>query len=66
MPVIYLFCFLISADPLPLKDIARRVIRRQLGRNRLHLIESKLQIPDVLKKYLLYKDQVHNIMWRPT
>ncbi|UXI15468.1 elongation of very long chain fatty acids protein [Sarcoptes scabiei] len=55
----------LNPEPLPLKDIARRVIRKQMGRHRLHLIETNLELPMVLKNYLLYKDQVFNMMWKP-
>lgn len=55
----------LNPEPLPLKDITRRVIRRQMGRHRLHLIETSLPLPLALKNYLLYRDQVFNMMWKP-
>ncbi|KAJ6219708.1 hypothetical protein RDWZM_005520 [Blomia tropicalis] len=55
----------LKPEPSPLKDIARRAIRRQLGPNRLNSIQSELVIPEVLKKYLLYHDQPHNQAWKP-
>ncbi|KAH9426462.1 SPRY domain-containing SOCS box protein 4 [Dermatophagoides pteronyssinus] len=55
----------LNPEPLPLKDIARRMIRKQLGRHRLHMIETKFDLPSVLKDYLQYKDQVFNLNWKP-
>ena len=53
------------AEPSPLKDIARRMIRKQLGRHRLHMIETKFDLPSILTDYLQYKDQVFNLNWKP-
>lgn len=53
------------AEPIPLKDIARRMIRKQLGRHRLHMIETKFDLPSILTDYLQYKDQVFNLNWKP-
>ncbi|XP_013393580.1 SPRY domain-containing SOCS box protein 1 [Lingula anatina] len=44
----------LDPEPLPLMDICRRVIRQQLGKNRLPEIE-KLPLPTPLKQYLLYQ-----------
>jgi len=43
-----------SAEPLPLTDICRRVIRQHLGKNRLQDIH-RLPLPTSIKNYLLYQ-----------
>ena len=45
---------LFAAEPLPLMDICRRVVRQQLGKTRLHEIDN-LPLPNPLKNYLLYR-----------
>ncbi|KAH9491316.1 SPRY domain-containing SOCS box protein 4 [Dermatophagoides farinae] len=55
----------LNPEPIPLKDIARRMIRKQLGRHRLHMIETKFDLPSILTDYLQYKDQVFNLNWKP-
>ncbi|KAK3104874.1 hypothetical protein FSP39_012176 [Pinctada imbricata] len=44
----------LDPEPLPLMDICRRIIRHQLGKNRLHEI-PRLPLPNPLKSYLLYQ-----------
>ncbi|KAH9376518.1 hypothetical protein HPB48_006603 [Haemaphysalis longicornis] len=44
------------AEPLPLKDICRRVIRQRVGKNRLSRVHE-LNLPTALKAYLLYQDR---------
>lgn len=46
----------LDPEPLPLKDICRRVIRQRIGRSRLNHIH-KLNLPTALKSYLLYQDR---------
>lgn len=50
--IIFFQCF--SAEPLPLTDICRRVIRQHLGKNRLQEIH-RLPLPTSVKNYLLYQ-----------
>ncbi|XP_014672259.1 PREDICTED: protein gustavus-like [Priapulus caudatus] len=44
----------LDPEPLPLMDICRRVIRKQLGKDRLADIQN-LELPNSLKNYLLYQ-----------
>lgn len=44
----------LDPEPLPLTDICRRVIRQQLGKNRLQEIQ-RLPLPTSVKNYLLYQ-----------
>jgi len=44
----------LDPEPLPLMDVCRRVIRRQLGKERLHCV-TELNLPPALKQYLLYQ-----------
>lgn len=46
----------LDPEPLPLKDICRRVIRQQLGKHRLNRA-SELNLPAALKSYVLYQDR---------
>jgi len=46
----------LDPEPFPLKDICRRAIRMQVGKNRLHRIHKELMLPNALKSYLLYQD----------
>lgn len=45
----------LDPEPLPLKDICRRVIRKQIGKQRLHRLQTELTLPNTLKSYLLYQ-----------
>lgn len=45
-----------TAEPLPLKDICRRVIRQRVGKSRLGRV-PELNLPTALKAYLLYQDR---------
>jgi len=47
----------LDPEPLPLKDICRRVIRREAGKSRLSRLQSELNLPTALKNYLLYQDR---------
>lgn len=47
----------ILAEPLPLMDLCRRVIRQRIGRNRLEDRIQELQLPESMKTYLLYRDR---------
>ncbi|CAF4360032.1 unnamed protein product [Adineta steineri] len=42
------------SEPLQLMDTCRRVIRKQLGRTNLHLI-NHLPLPNSLRNYLVYQ-----------
>lgn len=46
----------LDPEPFPLKDICRRAIRMQVGKQRLHRIHKELMLPNALKSYLLYQD----------
>lgn len=45
-----------SAEPLPLMDLCRRVIRQAVGKQRLSRIEE-LNLPLSITQYLLYHDR---------
>lgn len=47
--------FLIAAEPLPLMELCRRVIRQRVGRPRLRAAASRLALPPALTAYLLYR-----------
>ena len=47
--------YFISAEPLPLMDLCRRVIRQQVGKERGKLEE--LNVPKAIRDYLQYKDR---------
>lgn len=47
-------CLFVTAEPLPLMDICRRNIRRQMGKDKLEHV-TDLPIPTSLKGYLLYR-----------
>jgi len=53
-PGIYTTFFFVTAEPLPLMDICRRIVRRQIGKENLNQVDG-LPIPTTLKGYLLYK-----------
>lgn len=44
----------LDPNPLPLTDICRRVIRQKCGKKRLEEV-NKLELPSVIKKFILYK-----------
>ncbi|KAH7967410.1 hypothetical protein HPB49_024618 [Dermacentor silvarum] len=46
----------LDPEPLPLKDICRRVIRQRVGKARLSRVHE-LNLPTALKAYLLYQDR---------
>lgn len=41
-------------NPLPLADLCRRCVRQKVGKNRINEI-NKLQLPNAIKNFLLYK-----------
>ncbi|RWS30750.1 protein gustavus-like protein [Leptotrombidium deliense] len=45
----------LDPEPLPLKDLCRRVIRQQIGKSRLPRLQTELNLPNALKSYLLYQ-----------
>jgi SPRY domain-containing SOCS box protein 1/4 len=45
------------AEPLPLMDLCRRVIRQKIGRNGLEEHINELALPQSMKTYLMYKDR---------
>lgn len=49
--------FFCLAEPLPLMDLCRRVIRQKIGRHRLDDSIQQLQLPESMKTYLLYRDR---------
>lgn len=44
----------LDPNPLPLADLCRRVIRQKIGKHRLNEI-NKLELPNVIKNFLLFK-----------
>lgn len=44
----------LDPNPLPLSDICRRTIRRRIGKERLDEV-NKLNLPTVIKNFILYK-----------
>jgi len=44
----------LDSNPLPLTDICRRTIRRQIGVKRLEEV-NKLELPNVIKDFILFK-----------
>ncbi|XP_013771863.2 protein gustavus-like [Limulus polyphemus] len=46
----------LDPEPLPLKDVCRRVIRQRIGKSHLNQIHE-LNLPTALKSYLLYQDR---------
>lgn len=44
----------LDPNPLPLADLCRRCVRQKIGKNRLNDI-NKLELPNVIKNYLLFK-----------
>jgi len=51
-------CFSFAAEPLPLMDLCRRVIRQTVNRERIG--EGKMEelnLPKTIKDYLEYKDR---------
>ena len=52
---IFLILLVILAEPLPLMDLCRRVIRQQVGKERGKLEE--LNVPKAIRDYLQYKDR---------
>ncbi|XP_074595091.1 protein gustavus-like [Brevipalpus obovatus] len=52
----------LDPEPLSLKDICRRTIRKQVGKQRLHRLENELTLPNDLKSYLSYHfmEKLHN------
>lgn len=45
------------AEPLPLMDLCRRVIRQKIGRSHLEEHINELALPASMKTYLMYKDR---------
>lgn len=48
---------LFLAEPLPLMDLCRRVIRQKIGRSHLEEHINELTLPASMKTYLMYKDR---------
>lgn len=51
------FIFIILAEPLPLMDLCRRVIRQRIGKQYLEERVMDLNLPQSLSVYLLYRDR---------
>lgn len=51
------FSISILAEPLPLMDLCRRVIRQRIGKRNLEDKIQKLRLPQALKHYLMYRDR---------
>jgi len=46
-----------TAEPLPLMDLCRRVIRQRIGKHQLEERITNLNLPQPMKVYLLYQDR---------
>lgn len=46
-----------AAEPLPLMDLCRRVIRQRIGKHQLEERITNLNLPQPMKVYLLYQDR---------
>lgn len=53
----YLIINIILAEPLPLMDLCRRVIRQRIGKQYLEERVMDLNLPQSLSVYLLYRDR---------
>ena len=52
------FCFFFTAEPLPLLDLCRRVIRQTITKERIEQGKiAELNLPKTIKDYLEYKDR---------
>lgn len=49
--------FFVAAEPLPLMDLCRRVIRQQFNKDQLEEKVSQLNLPPSLVCYLLFKER---------
>ena len=59
------FIFLIPAEPLPLMDLCRRVIRQTINKERIEQGKiAELNLPKTIKDYLEYKDRraLHSVV----
>ena len=57
--------FFISAEPLPLMDLCRRVIRQTINKERIEQGKiAELNLPKTIKDYLEYKDRraLHSVV----
>ncbi len=53
--------FLFPAEPLPLMDLCRRVIRQNVNKDRIEQGKiNDLNLPTTIKDYLAYKDRRQN------
>ncbi len=53
--------FLFPAEPLPLMDLCRRVIRQNVNKERIEQGKiNDLNLPTTIKDYLAYKDRRQN------
>lgn len=52
-----MFLLIFAAEPLPLMDLCRRVIRQRIGKRGLEDKIQKLRLPQALKHYLMYRDR---------
>lgn len=53
------FRFSSAAEPLPLMDLCRRVIRQRIGKEGKDILEEKineLNLPQTMKTYLMFRD----------
>ena len=58
--------FFFSAEPLPLMDLCRRVIRQTISKERIEQGKiSELNLPKTIKDYLEYKDRrtLHSVVF---
>ena len=58
--------FIFSAEPLPLMDLCRRVIRQTISKERIEQGKiSELNLPKTIKDYLEYKDRrtLHSVVF---
>ena len=51
---IVIYFFFLKANPLPLTHLCRRVIRQKIGKSDINKV-NKLELPNAIKNFLLYK-----------
>jgi SPRY domain-containing SOCS box protein 1/4 len=53
-----LFLLNFAAEPLPLMDLCRRVIRQRINKDRIEQGRiEELNLPNTIKDYLVYRDR---------
>lgn len=52
-----MYTVFVPAEPLPLMDLCRRVIRKRIGKEKIEEKVNALSLPLAVKTYLLYRDR---------